>query len=170
MRLPHHKNVSPDRKGFVFVELLVVMAIIAVILAVSAPMLSGSYRDAGARSSARTIAAKLSYAHRQSIIKGKPVRVAIDSSARSSWIEIEVSPDRFEKDRTSAGAAQRMAESVGEVQVKSPDDSTSRSPAYATFYPDGTAQPRSVIIHGPRESIYEITIHPATGSVASKRI
>lgn len=170
MRLSTNKKQASERNGFVFVELLAVMAIIAAILAVSAPMLSGSYRESGARSAARTLAAKLSYAHRQAIIKGKAVRVAIDTTARSSWLETEVSPDRFEKERTSVGTKQVMPESVSEIQVRRPDDSTERSPAYATFFPDGTAQPRSIIIHGPRESIYEITIHPATGSVASKRI
>ena len=158
----------PD--GYILVELLAVMLLFAVALAVAAPILSNSYREAGFRAAVRTIAAKLTYTHRQSVAKGKTMRVAFDVRGGASWIETETGPGVFRMENRNTDARQPLPTGVRFLSMEGPGIEPAMPAYYATFYPDGTAQSRRITIQGPGKTNYELTVQPATGSVAAKKI
>jgi type II secretion system protein H len=163
------KNKSPQQ-GFTFVELMIVITIIAAMTAVAVPLFSGTFRESSIRAAARSLAAKLSYAHRQSIIQGKAVRVAFDTTDNLSWLEIETRPGEFEFDQSSLNTKQKLPEDASFLKISGPETEPDARTAYSTFFPDGTADQRQILIQDRNKNIYEITVHPATGVVATKQL
>ena len=70
-----------DRRGFTLVELLVVIALIAAIGALTAAALTGGMDGIRLRGAAKEVAAQLRFARAQAIATGKPQRFTIDPRA-----------------------------------------------------------------------------------------
>ena len=73
-------------RGFTLVEMLIVMAIMALILAVVPPLFSGSLSSATLKAAARDVAAGLRSARSEAITLNKEVRFRLDLEARSFTI------------------------------------------------------------------------------------
>ena len=73
-------------RGFTLVEMLIVMAIMALILAVVPPLFSGSLSSATLKAAARDVAAGLRSARSEAITLNKEVRFRLDLEAHSFTI------------------------------------------------------------------------------------
>jgi prepilin-type N-terminal cleavage/methylation domain-containing protein len=71
---------TPDRKGFTFLEVMLVVFIALLMASVSVPVFMGSFRGAKLKSSAGTIAAVHKYARSVSVLQQKQAAVLFDSS------------------------------------------------------------------------------------------
>lgn len=145
---------------------MVVLLLIAAALAITAPAMSSAWKDARFRASSRTLCARLAYAHRKSIVKAAPVRVAFDKSRNSSRIEIMKSNGRFEPFRSAEANELPLPDGVAFGEISGPGADPAANRAYVVFFPDGTADARRITIRGRDGESVAITIHPATGLAA----
>lgn len=145
---------------------MVTLLLAAAALAITAPALGNAWTDAQFRAAARTASARLSYAHRMSIAKAAPVRVAFDKSANSSRIEIMRPDGRFEPLRTADASDLALPQGVVFTNFSGPGADPAAGLFFATFFPDGTAEARAITIKGKHGESVTLSVHPATGLVS----
>ena len=80
--------VARGGRAFTLVELLVVLAIIAIIAGVAAPNLRGSLKGMRVRQAALTLAEHVCYAQMLAVEKERPTRVVIDAEHRGYRVEL----------------------------------------------------------------------------------
>lgn len=80
------KGARQAERGFTLVEVLIVMAILALILAVVPPLFSSSLSSATLKAAARDVAAGLRHARSEAITLNKEVRFRLDVEAHSFTI------------------------------------------------------------------------------------
>lgn len=73
---------APHGTGFTLLELLVVVAILALLVAVVPPLVSGAIPGAELKSATRELAAALRYARSQAITYGRDVTLQLDVKSR----------------------------------------------------------------------------------------
>src|ERR1043166_1553310 len=78
---------SRRRPGFTLIELMVVLALIAVMTAVIIPEMRGTFQDALLRSSARKLVDVLSLANSRAVTLNQPQRVRFDETNRRYTLE-----------------------------------------------------------------------------------
>ena len=156
--------------GFVLAELLVVLMIMGLGIALSVPALRRAHNDAQFQAAVRNVASRLAYAHRAGVMRGAPVRVAVNIKDRSTWLEVPDSHGDFAPMQSSLAREKGLPDSVDGIEVKGPDVNTGDDLQYVTFFPDGTARAREILIRNEDETIYKITVHPATGAVAAREL
>ncbi|HOW68186.1 MAG TPA: prepilin-type N-terminal cleavage/methylation domain-containing protein [Candidatus Paceibacterota bacterium] len=90
MSHPQHR-LSPggDRRGFTLIELILVMAMLLIVLSVSAPSLSRFFRGRTLDSEARRFLALTHYGQSRAISEGIPMRLWIDIENRRYGLEAE---------------------------------------------------------------------------------
>jgi Tfp pilus assembly protein FimT len=143
-----------------------VLLLFAVILAMTAPALRGAWRDARFRAASRAVTARLNYAHRKSIIKAVPVRVVFDKTKNSTLIEIQKDTGSFEPLRTAEARDLPLPQGASFAEISGQGVEPGATKATVTFFPDGTAQARRIIIANKDNESITITVHPATGVTA----
>ncbi len=80
---------QPQTAGFTLVELIVVMALLATVLAVAAPSLSRFFRSRGLDSEARRFLALTRYAQSRAVSEGIPMVLWIDTERRAYGLMAE---------------------------------------------------------------------------------
>lgn len=80
---------QPQTAGFTLVELIVVMALLATVLAVAAPSLSRFFRSRGLDSEARRFLALTRYAQSRAVSEGMPMVLWIDTERRTYGLMAE---------------------------------------------------------------------------------
>jgi type II secretion system protein H len=133
------KNAEHRRAGFTLIELILVMALLATIMAIAAPSLSHSLRDRNLRQEAARFVALTEFARSEAISRGIPMIVWLDTNARSFGAEAKPG---------FADESQEAREFVLHEDVQfgplARQTTTSRDAALIEFAPDGTLQPDSV--------------------------
>ena len=146
--------------------MLVVLLLISAMLAVAAPAFQRTQRQVRGRAAVRLLMASINYAHRISVMRGKPARVAMNLKNGAFWIEIRNERGDFEKLLSSEARERTLpVDTVVEPQPESGSDAY-----YITFFPDGTAEPRAFRVVDKNENASMLMeVHPATGNVAVKQ-
>jgi type II secretion system protein H len=80
----------PGSCGFTLIELILVMAILIIVLSVTAPTLTSFFRSRTLDSEARRFLALTHYAQSRAVSEGVPISLWIDSQERKYGLEIEV--------------------------------------------------------------------------------
>jgi Tfp pilus assembly protein FimT len=170
--------------GFTFMEILLVLTILLVLLAVSVPKLSGSYRRAQALGAARDLTAALHYARHFAVLSGVGCQIKFDPNNATyevTPVEIdangepgdEIDTRRFNErgDRGTlvriAGdfvGARRLPDNVFFSLVHSSAPTTDRRGLpRIVFYPDGSATSGKIGVQSRGGKAYRIDVYRTTG-------
>ena len=138
--------------GFSLIELLVVLAIAALILAVTPPLLSNAMPGLQLKSTARQMAAGLRYARDRAVARRSEVNFSVDLEARSVTVTgrkgvISISDDLDVSLVTAA--SELVGETLGHIR----------------FYPDGTSTGGRVTV-GYKGNGYAVDVDWLTGRVS----
>ncbi len=140
------------RQGFTLIELIVVLAVAALIMVVAVPMLSNAVPGVALKGTAREIAAGLRQARGEAIVGNRETTFTVDLARRLYWT-------------TGGGARGSIPEEIG-VRVRAARrDMHGTSTARFRFFPDGgSTGGRIVLSRGDRS--YLVGVDWLTGRVA----
>lgn len=171
------RNSKKGRSGgFTLVELVVVLAVVAVLTAFLRPSLLGFSKSFQVRTSARAVAALLRYAQSEAVASGALLRVAVDVQAG------EVRVERLPPGEGAAGADGQGGTEVGDGLVLlrrwvAPEGVSvaitqgSAEYKFIYFYPDGTADGARISLTGGPDTAptaIDVVINPLTGWVRTE--
>lgn len=162
------------KKGFVLLELILVIIILGIALTLIAPSLSRFSKSAELRSTAQKVAAILRHSRSEAVHKGKVYQVLLSSGQREIRVlSMEPDMERVEEEKTKREAPSQIFLlpkwiSVEEVELK-PSNSLSEDPAIE-FYPNGGSNGGSFLLKGEAQTGYRIKVHLITGLVEIERV
>ena len=82
-------TTAPSVPAFTLIELILVMAVIASVLAMSAPVLRGFFASRQAADTAAHMLALTRWARSHAVTRGQPCRLIIDSQAGQYWLAVQ---------------------------------------------------------------------------------
>ena len=143
-------------RGYSLMELMVVLAILAVAAAVVAPAVGRTAEDVRVRAELAGLAAFLRTAREQAVTRQQTVEVTLDPGAQIIWSR------RPGREGETGVQASRVVSSV--LRVAS-DPAMPR----LTFLPHGMSSGARFTIEAPGPRAYVITVDPLTGRVTTQR-
>jgi general secretion pathway protein H len=139
-------------RGFTLLELLIVLALMALITGIALPMFGGPISTSELRSSARQLAAGLRLARSEAV-----------AQRRETFLVVDVAGKRFKVDRDPA--EHRLPSRVELKLFTAQNDLVSESVGSIRFFPDGGSNGgRITVASGPRK--FDVDIDWLTGRVA----
>lgn len=162
------------KRGFVLIELIIVMIIFGLSLIIISPSLSRFAKTAELRSTAQKIGAILRHSRSEAIHKGKICQVVLRPEFREIrvlWIEPDTG-NRLE-DKAKQEVSQRVFTFPDWILMEGVE---LRPTQYLTefqtieFYPNGGSNGGSFLLKGEPPSGYRIKIHFITGMVELEKI
>jgi prepilin-type N-terminal cleavage/methylation domain-containing protein len=136
-------------KGFTFVELIVVMAILAAIAALVTPSFSRTIASARLRSAASDV--------RTTFARARALAVA---SARERSAVFDLSKGEFGVDNE---AVRRLPEAIRLGAVLPGEDRRERGSVRVRFYPDGGGEEAEISVTAQDGGVLRVTVDPLTG-------
>ena len=139
-------------RGFTLLELLVVLALVALALALVPPMLSSGVPGAELKAAARDITAGLRETRSRAIARNTEVAFVVDVEARSFRVG-------------GAAAPRAVPEPILLSLVTAQQEQTDETRGGIRFYPDGSSTGgRITLSHGDRS--YDVTVDWLTGRIS----
>lgn len=138
--------------GFTLIELMVVLFIMAVASAISAPSVGRGMEGLRVRSEVQGIVAFLRHGRQQAITQERSYLVLFEPVTQSFSL-------------TEEGADAPRARRAVSSSVRIVAD-----PPSITFSPQGFSTGGSLLLEGPGGRSYRITVHPLTGRVTNTRL
>lgn len=138
-------------RGFTLLEVLVVVALMAVIASLAAPLLVRAVSGMEAQVSARQVAATLRKSRSQAIIENRDMAVTVgvdDRSIRIGGDAVEKLPDNVRVRIYSARSEQEDENTAG-----------------IRFFPDGSSTGGEIVLQDGK-SVYHVRVEWLTGQVA----
>lgn len=150
---PHRRVPRPHgaADGFTLLELLVVLAIIAVITAVVLPNLKIPGFASGAAKAAREIASELATARQRAIFAGQPVGLFIDVDTGTIRVGNDPSHRPTGIKRLSIVTTARSVRDASTGAIR--------------FFPDGSSDGGEIVVTGDRGATARIRINWLTGRI-----
>jgi len=157
-----------NKAGFTLFEIIVVIALIALLVGISYPRFRSVFLSVGLKTAARSIAVTAKYARALAAREGKATRLFIDMDMGKYWIGIEEDPVRapgkFEPISSSLARVRNLPRGVAITSVKTSGGEMEGGVGGITFYPDGRAEYGEIHIMQGQKSV-SVLINPLTGSV-----
>jgi len=139
-------------EGFTLIELMVVLFIMAIVSAISAPSVGRGMEGLRVRSEVQGIVAFLRHGRQQAITKVHSYTVTFNSVAHAFSLTEEDS-DTVQSSRPVSSSIRIVADQLSIV-----------------FSPQGFSTGGSLLLEGAGGRSYRITVHPLTGRVTSTRV
>lgn len=140
--------------GYTLLELVTVLAIVAVASAIAYPSFAGLRRGQELESAAVGLTQKLRLARWRAAVTGARVRVAPARAADGTW------RFRVEREQGTAWVPDGDEQSIPRGTVVAVAGAAEK-----VFNPDGTCSLGSITLRGARGEVYRSTLAPATGRV-----
>lgn len=135
------RKTPPVRRAFTLVELLLVLALLAIITSLAVPQLAGFVRGRALDSEARRLAALLHAGQSRAVSEGAPMMLWIDEKASTYGLEAETSGT------TGDGKAENLTIDsmlqIAVVNAGATATTTFKNLPAIKFLPDGTADESS---------------------------
>jgi len=140
-------------RGFVLIELLVVVTILAIMFGTMTPLFRNSYTNLSIRNAYKDIAATVRHAQERAIMEEREFRVNFDEREGMYWLSYRDDPMQFPAKfvtlDTDEGAPRLLPEGVAFRNIVAKRDKETRA-HYITFYPSGTADKATVRLRDTR--------------------
>jgi type II secretion system protein H len=158
---------NATRRAFSLIELMVVLLLIAVLSAMIIPAMHGTYEDALLRSTARRLVDVCNLANSRAVTLNQVFQVRLNTKEGKYLVEPQ---------RKTAATAKQMAPMEGvfdqrvsvelrRPQTDSENTGNQRELTQITFYPDGTADARELLLRDRHGFQLALRINPRTARV-----
>ncbi|HSU68525.1 MAG TPA: GspH/FimT family pseudopilin [Tepidisphaeraceae bacterium] len=157
---PDHPSAgigSGCHRGFTLLELILVMAILAVVVAMVAPSLSVFANGRQTNYAASRIVSMAEYARTQAINEGRIYRLNFDPSARACWITAQNGPVFQDTSSDLGGRAEASEGVIIRTDIQAQSDGM-----YVAFRPDGRTDPAKIFISDKQGRELEIACLSST--------
>ena len=128
-----HRSTSVHEAGFTIIELLVVLAILAIVATISYPIINRPNVEFGLRATAYQIASQLRAARGAAIKTNSEYAMTIDVSRRLYWVDGLTKP-------------QQIPDSITVDFITLQQEQITRTRARLRFRPDGSATGGNVVL------------------------
>ncbi len=158
--------------GFTLIELIVVLALIAILTAVILPEMRGSLEESVLRSTARSVVAACNAANSRAVASGLPHQLVIDPSAHRYRIEPTPNKARSRPSNDPAPTPETNPldpRIVVEVQLLEPPPANT-SPHTVEFHPDGTVDAAEFLLRDRSGFAISIRLNPITARPAIREL
>lgn len=139
-------------RGFTFLELLAVLAILALLIGLVSPQLYGGLERERFRAAMRSFAAALRLARSAAVTDCQPVRVLVDLEQGRWWLE-----------GGNRGGGWPPGTRLTDATLVWPDDGRRRG--YLVFYPDGSSSGGRLVLMDRRGRTFAVNIDVVTSRV-----
>lgn len=128
------------KRGFVLLELIVVVTILGIMFGVMTPLFRRSYNNLRIRSAYKDITAAIRHAQERAIMEEREFRVNFDEREGTYWLSCREDPMEFPATfvnlSTDAGRPRSLPEGLSFWYIIASRDRKNRTD-YITFYPNG---------------------------------
>lgn len=176
MRLKNSK--SKFRRAFTLIEMMVVIAIIAIVAAMIIPQMKGSFNDALLRSSGRDLVNVFNFASSRAVSLDQRYRVKFDTQNGQYTVERQIHDGAgldFAPLKDVSGAEGKVDSRIA-VEINLPDEGSSENnsnvapadqnaPDTISFYPDGTADAAEIRLRDRDGFQLLLQLNPVTARV-----
>jgi len=139
-------------------ELVLVLVVISVVLALSAPSLRGFFASRQTADAAVRMLALTKWARSEAVSRGCLCRLNFDPAAGAFWLTVQSGGQFIPADR-DLGRRFQLPEGA-EVVLRS--DSADPTAPYLQFYPNGRSDVATIEIRGRQGDVYQIVAPSAT--------
>jgi len=160
---PAWRNGSSD--GFSLLELLLAVAVLALLLAVSVPRAAPTFRRLALRDAARTLATNVRFAQAKSIAERVTVRMAFDPAAAAYRMEAAGPTGARPVFRGQSSSEFHLPPGArfGRIELLAQDGVTRAD--VLQFHPDGSGGTGAISVVG-EERVYHIQVLAGAGRVS----
>lgn len=144
------------RRGFTFIELMVVIIIITVLTSISAPLFKKTFAKIQLDQTLRQLQTFIGFLHQRSVIERKIIYLKVDNQQKQYWGQIHDSPARLR----SYSFPEKFILDV--KKITNPHDES------ISFYPDGAIDAVTIEISTPEEKSLSITTEGVYGGAKIK--
>lgn len=125
---PRRPGVQPTcgRRGFTLIELILVMAVLTVVISLTAPALANFFRGRSLDSEARRLLALTRQGQSRAVSEGVPMELWLNPKAGKFGLEAEPSFEAEDPRAVEFALAEDMALEVREAETSKPDLGSSR--------------------------------------------
>jgi type II secretion system protein H len=164
------------RQGVTFLEILVVLLILGLLMALSVPIMKGTYGRNKLTAAAREMAALARYARQQAVLRGSDTQLVLDEEKNRFYLRLN--PEKKGR-RGSRSSVRDTKESMEETHDLDAERGRIKFVGIATAYENGrrekeqivefrrngSATPATVVLADEMDRAYTIRISGATGGV-----
>ena len=156
-------------KGFTYLELVVVILVIAVLSSVTLPSMRGVFVGNKLKTSARELYTMLKYAQGSAVFQREIVELRIDTAKERYRLvpNDEEKQTRHKKKKYSRiNATVNLPKQVSLATVQTPiSDRRHREIKSIFFYPDGSSSGAEIILKGKNNRTFLIIVYRTTGFI-----
>ncbi len=149
--------MTGSRAGYSLMELVVVLAVLAIATALVLPAVGRTAEDVAARAQVASVAAFLRGAREHAVTSRQTVEVSVDRDAHSLLLR------RAGRDGQETGAARRDFAAL--LRVDSPATLST-----IMFQPQGMSSGARLMVETTGPRLFVITVDPLTGRVTTQRV
>ncbi len=162
-----------NRRGVTFLEILMVISIMAIMFLVATPRLKGTFLQNELVTTTRDLARLMRLARSEAVYSDKPVPLRINLD--DAWYQLSLPPRDDDKDTSSyRGQEKRRSEveqkrylpldvEFAEITTDAPPDPENDNIVRLIFFPNGTATASTIILEGRKGNAMTIDLAPSTG-------
>jgi len=158
------------RGGFTFLELLVVMTMIALITAAVVPVYGAGMNALRKRSVKNELVGLIQYAQQQAVTESREYRILFDEEQKRywavRWVRAEEDEEMFEPVEEAWGQERELPHHLSFKKLPKEKDEASKLP-YLAFYPSGSSGQAEIVVEdaGGRRQGFSIETTGALGKV-----
>jgi len=163
-------SIRATSDGFTLIELTLVLLILGVLLSFAVPRLA-TLGEARLDSSARSLAATISYLHDEAALRGRIYRLTLDLDDNSYGVEVQAPfaegelADGLVVEWDPYAKAARFPEGVDLVRVETASESRTSGTTTVYFLPEDALESVTISLAGSDGRGLDLDVEPVTGRV-----
>jgi prepilin-type N-terminal cleavage/methylation domain-containing protein len=150
--------IGRKSRAFTLVELILVMVVVSVVLALSAPRLRGFFVSRQTADAAAMVLSLTKWARSEAISQGRPVHLNVDPSGAECWLTVQEA-GLFVSPKSEIG--RRFPAPEGATIAIVPD-TPGTAPTYVEFLPSGRSDTATIEIRSASGQTYQVVTDSAT--------